>query len=118
MSISNGDFQENSINELSKTKTLDKRPSDQHENKSFIEGELPSIYFKPGARQLDDSDPIRRTTWSIPTTNNPFEAESQDADQIFGLGAECFGAPVINVDDLGQFRDAEECASDLDRDEV
>ena len=78
---------------------------------TMIDGELPSIYFKPGPRQSNDES-VRFSTASAGL--NPFDfGEDQVAMQaafmrLSGLGSEQDGA----------FRDAQQCLVDLEKDEV
>lgn len=95
---------------------------------SLIQGELPSMYFKPSAQHTDESKNElsfnRRTTWSIPTpSHNPFDTTDPNFALQAALASECFSASSHVCGDgsdipFGEFRDAQDCVADLDRDEV
>lgn len=90
---------------------------------TMIEGELPSMYFKPGSdeslrfsNQSSTYVAAANTASQLPT-QNPFDfAEDQMAMQAQAF-MQCSGFG-IGAEDTAGFRDAEQCLADLANDEV
>jgi hypothetical protein len=91
---------------------------------TMIEGELPSMYFKPGSdeslrfsNQSSTSVAAAKTASQLPT-QNPFDfGEDQMAMQAQAAFLQCSGFG-IGAEDTAGFRDAEQCLTDLANDEV
>lgn len=102
---------------------------------SMIQGELPSIYFKPGPSQPHDeeeeeeptstSSTDRRVTWTVNQVNNPFDVGGNElamqaalANEFTGTGGGGCGGSLFPDVTFSQFRDADEFQPELDKEEA